>query len=189
LGVNTIGRLLDDSHQTPSRRTLEAVARTLQVTTAWLEPDDARRTLGGTETAELRRCVRVLRAIARGTRIDARGEPNVRPEPESHTYRVVGNSLARFGLLDGDLATVRPMERVRDVAGALAVVRLNGSLYLKRLMVWIEGAIVLRSAADGYDPILVGPADAFALVGEVVSCTREYPSQVGTSAFRVPPDQ
>ncbi|HEX6087389.1 MAG TPA: S24 family peptidase [Thermoanaerobaculia bacterium] len=177
LGVNTIGRLLGDPQQTPSPRTLDAVARTLEVTTAWLEPDDARRILGAAEAGELRRCVRVLRAIARATRIDARGEPNVRPEPEPHTYRVVGHSLARAGLLDGDLATVRPAERVRDVSGAWVVARLNGSLYLKRLKVWMEGAIVLRSAADGYDPIVVGPADAFELLGEVVALAREYRSR------------
>lgn len=182
LGVNTIGRLLRDSSQTPSLRTLDAVARSLEVTTAWLEPHDARRTLGGTEAAELRRCVRVLRAIAHGTRIDARDEPNVLAEPESHTYRVIGNSLERAGLLHGDLATVCPTERVRDVSGALAVVRLNGSLYLKRLKVWIEGVIVLRSAADGYDPIVVGPADAFALVGEVVALTRLYSPRGTTGA-------
>lgn len=174
LGVNTIGRLLQVGQQTPAATTLEAVARSLGVTAAWLEPDDARRELTASESAELRRCVRILRAIARGTRIDARTVPNVQPETTPEAYRVIGDSLARAGLLDGDLVHVRPAERARDVAGALVVARLNGSLYLKRLMVATGGVIVLRSAADGYEPIVIRRADAFTLLGEVVTSVREY---------------
>ncbi|HEX6100981.1 MAG TPA: S24 family peptidase [Thermoanaerobaculia bacterium] len=185
LGTDTIARLLDDARQTPSAATLDAVARTAGVTAAWLDPDGARRELTATAAAEVRRCARVLRGVARGERIDARRIPNVRPEPARRVphsfrvhgarqvYRVLGDSLVHAGLLDGDLAYVRPADRVRDVVGALVVVHVNGMSYLKRLTVAQGGVVVLSSAAEGYEPILIGAEDGFVLLGEVVACVRE----------------
>jgi SOS-response transcriptional repressor LexA len=186
LGVHTIERLLHDTQQTPAPATLEVVARSTGVSTAWLDPDDARRELTANETAEVRRCVDVLRGVARGERADARSLPNVRVETRRHVphafrvhgarqvYRVLGDSLAHAGVLDGDLAYVRPTARVRDVVGSLVVARLNGELYLKRLMVAERGVVLLASAADRFEPIVIGGADRFALLGEVVACVREY---------------
>ena len=86
----------------------------------------------------------------------------------------LASSLAGFGVLDGDLAYVRPTGRVRDVVGSLVVVRVNGKLYLKRLLVAPRGVVMLVSAAGGYEPMVIGKTDAFALLGEVVASSREY---------------
>lgn len=185
LGVNTISRLLHDGRQTPAAGTLRAVAQAAGVSVAWLRADGARRTLSDAETDDLRRCLRTLQSIARGRRLDARTVSNVRPEPARRVprafrlhgarqvYRVIGDSLARAGLLDGDLVYVRPAGRVRDAVGAHVVARLNGALYLERLTVTARGRIALVSDAEGYEPIVVHARDELALIGEVIGAVRE----------------
>lgn len=184
LGVNTIAGFLHGG-RTPAAGTMRAVARAAGVSVAWLHPDDAGRTLSDAETDDLGRCLRTLRSIARGSRIDARTVPNVSAEPARRVphgfrvrgarqvYRVRGDSLARAGLLDGDLVYVRPTDRVRDVVGAHVIARINGTLYLKRLRVAARGRITLCSDAGAYQPIVVSATDDFALVGEVIASVRE----------------
>ena len=181
--MNTIGRVID-SRPTPA--TLEAVALSAGVSTDWLNAPEADRRLTDAEISELRRCLRVLRGIARGTRIDARDRPNVRRAPDRRVpqlfrlrgarlvYRAVGTSLVLAGVMDGDLAYVRPTGRIRDVVGSLAVVQLNERLYLKRLQVGRLGRVTLLSAADGYEPIVIGADDRLSLLGEVVASVTEY---------------
>jgi Peptidase S24-like len=183
LGVNTVGKVI---HSRPTPGTVETVARSAGVATDWLNPPDADRRLTEAEVSELRRCLRILRGIARGTRIDARDHPNVRLMPDQRVpevfllrgarlvYRAIGTSLLLAGVMDGDLACVRPTDRIRDVVGTLAVVQLNERLYLKRLLVGRRGRVTLQSAADGYESIVISDDDRFSLIGEVVASVREY---------------
>lgn len=163
----------------------------LGVSKAWLTADVSQRELTPVEQEELLGCVSTLRRLVRGARIDARAEPNVRPEPKRrvphalrvsgarHTYRVRGRSLAGFGLLDGDLVFVKPLPRgtrVHAATGAIVLFRLNGALYLKQLTVTAGGVVVLRSALAGYDPIVIGAGDDWTLMGRVVVSVRRHGS-------------
>ena len=187
LGVNTIARLLEGSTSDPLPRTLTKVADALGVSTSWLAAGGApQRALGATEAAELQRALKALRAIALGQRIDARGDPNVRPEPRRRVpgrfrragarqvYRVRGPSLRRFGLLDRDLVYVKPEASPRATAGKIALVTVNGALYLKRLTIGAGGVVTLLSACDGYDPLVIGPGDDFTVMGQAVAAEREF---------------
>jgi SOS-response transcriptional repressor LexA len=186
LGVNTIARLLQGSTADPLPGTLAKVADALGVSTSWLAAGGApQRALGVTEAAELQRALKTLRAIALGQRIDARADPNVRPEPKRRVpgrfrragarqvYRVQGPSLMRFGLLDRDLVYVKPEASPRATAGKIALVTVNGALYLKRLTIGAGGVVTLLSACDGYDPLIIRPGDDFTVMGQAVAAERE----------------
>jgi SOS-response transcriptional repressor LexA len=185
LSANTIARLLRDPLPRPRRRTLDAVTRLLGVSENWLVAEATGRTLTSLETEELERCTKTLRSIARGERIDPRSDPNATLKPARrvpHSFRsrgarlvcrVRGASLARFGLLDGDTAYVRPTESIRQTVGSIVLFRLNGLLYLKRLTVAKGGVATMLSGNDGYDPLTIDTRDEFRMVGQVVACVRE----------------
>jgi SOS-response transcriptional repressor LexA len=88
-------------------------------------------------------------------------------------YRVRGHSLARSGLLDRDLAYVKPTENLRDAVGSIVLAHLNGALYLKRLTIEAGGVVALHSACDGYDALIVRDDDDFKLMGRVTAFVRE----------------
>jgi SOS-response transcriptional repressor LexA len=186
LGVNTVARLLRDTTAQPRPITLEKVTRALGVSAAWLTAGGTRhRALNAEETDELLRCVATLHSLALGSRTDSRSEPNVRHESKlrvpphfrasgaRQVYRVRGCSLARSGLLDRDLAYVKPTENLRDAVGSIVVAQLNGALYLKRLTIEAGGVVALHSACDGYDALIVGDDDDFKLMGRVTAFVRE----------------
>lgn len=185
LGVNTVARLLRDTTAEAHPTTLKKVTHALGVSQAWLTAGGSRQALNPDETDELLRCVTTLHSIALGTRTDPRSEPNVRRELKlrvpvhvrasgaRQVYRVRGQSLARFGLLDGDLVYVKPTENLRDAVGSVAVVQLDGALYLKRLTVGAGGIVALQSACDGYDVLVVRADDDFRVMGRVTTSVRE----------------
>jgi SOS-response transcriptional repressor LexA len=185
LGVNTIARLLQGSTADPLPRTLTKVADALGVSPSWLTVGTPPRALGVVEAGELQRSLKTLRALALGERIDARGDPNVRPEPKRRVpgrfrragarqvYRVRGHSLVRFGLHDKDVVYVKPADSARATVGKIALVTVNGALYLKRLTIGAGGVVTLLSACDGYDPLIIGPDDDFHVVGQAVAAERD----------------
>jgi SOS-response transcriptional repressor LexA len=188
LGPNTILDVLAGITRTPSAPTLEKLAQVLGVPPAWLTADVPQRRLTETEHDELLQCVQTLRALARGTRIDVRADPNVQHEPARavphqfkllgarEVYRARGASMSGFGLMDGDLVYAKPLARpsIRDAVGSLVVLRLNGALFLKQLIVAARGKIVLRSAHPGYDPLTIHKHDNLELSGQVVASVREF---------------
>ncbi len=186
LSPNTIARLLSDPTVEPQPTTLTKLTRVLGVSTSWLTAGDTnQRTLNAAETAELQRCLATLHALSIGTRIDPRSDPNVRRESKLHVpshlrsggarqvYRIRGPSLTRFGLLAHDLVYVKPAVNVRETAGTLAITQLNGALYLKRLTVAAGGVVVLHSACDGYDALVVREEDELRVIGRVTASVRE----------------
>lgn len=186
LSATTIARFLNDSTFEPQATTLAKVTRALGVSESWLTAGGTRqRALNPVEHDELRRCVATLHALSIGKRIDPRSEPNVRRESKlrvpahlrsagaRQVYRVRGPSLTRFGLLDRDLVYVKPTKNVREMVGSLVVVQLNGALYLKRLTVGAGGVVVMESACDGYDALLVRAEDDFQVIGRTTAAVRE----------------
>lgn len=186
LSATTVGRFLDDPNFEPQAATLAKVTSALGVSESWLTAGGTRqRALNAAETDELRRCVTALHALAVGKRLDPRSEPNVRRESKlrvpahlrstgaRQVYRVRRSSLTRFGLLDRDLVYVKPTKNVRETVGSLVVVQLNGALYLKRLTVGAGGVVVLESACDGYDALVVRADDEFRMIGIVAASLRE----------------
>lgn len=167
-----MNRLLNDVACTPHPQTLQRVARVLGVSDTWLTADARPRELTPLAREELLHCVRTLGALARGLRIDARTEPNARRARGG--YRVRGRSLCGFGLLDGDVVSVKPLQRssLRGAVGSIVLFRLNGALYLKQLTVTRGGVVVLRSAQTGYEPITLHAADDFEPLGQVVASVR-----------------
>jgi transcriptional regulator with XRE-family HTH domain len=187
LGPGTIDRLVNAPRSAPSPRTLQRVASVLGVSAAWLAADVPQREPTPGEWEELRRCVRALRRLGGGARIDARAEPNVRRArgrrvPRAfaglgarEVYRVRGRSMAGFGLMDGDVVYVKPLtpERLRGAVGRVILFQLNGALYLKQLTVGTHNAVALRSAHAGYEPITLRPGDQWIPLGQAVASMRE----------------
>lgn len=191
LGPNTIHRLIHDPGRHPSPHTLVRVARVVGTSVRWLTADASQRELTTTEREELLQCVQTLRSLARRHRIDPRSDPNVVREPARrvprqfaalgarHAYRVRGGSLSGFGLLNGDVVYAKPSSGhrigdVRDAVGSLIVSRISGVLYLKQLLVTAGGVVVLRSAHDGYDPLMIGADDDWTIMGKVVGSMRVF---------------
>lgn len=188
LGRNTIARFLQPGGAPPSERTTARIAEALGIAPAWLVPDaNINRPFTAAEWEELQRGLRLLRRLVQRERIDARARPNAqrvtghriprafRLSGARTTWRVRGSSMADAGLRDGDLAFVAPQTNLRQLAGSIVLVSLNGALFLKQLRVEERGVPALHSAAPGYEPIRIEEEDDFRLVGRIVAMVRGYP--------------
>ena len=100
-------------------------------------------------------------------------------------YRVKGDSMSAFGLRDGDVVYVRPLTRgnARSTVGRFVLVRLNGKLLLKQLIMRqfddraardAEVLVGLRSGQPGYAPITIGRTDVCKPIGQVVASVRHF---------------
>jgi len=91
-----------------------------------------------------------------------------------HVYRVIGESMSRFGLHDADLLYVRPLTRgnARSAVGGIVVVSLNGALFLKQLTVGSRGKVALRSGRSGEYCVTITPGDDCRPLGQVVASVR-----------------
>lgn len=194
LGRSTIDRLLHDPTREATPPTLKQVARVLGTSASWLTADPSQRALTPEEHEELQRSLQTLRNLARGRRIDARTHPNAVRAPDRrvprpfaalgarHAFRVRGNSLSGFGLLDGDTVFVKPLmngnAQIRGAVGSLVLSQLNGALYLHQLTIAPGNAVVLRSAHTGFDPLTIAPDDDWKLLGQVVASARIFGSPV-----------
>ena len=83
-------------------------------------------------------------------------------------YEVDGDSMIGDGIMHGAVLYVRPTVDVAALDGKIAICKLKGSDYVKRIDTR-SGQILLHSSNLKYDPIPVDEdADDFRLIGEVI---------------------
>jgi SOS-response transcriptional repressor LexA len=85
----------------------------------------------------------------------------------TRAYRVEGDSMIGAGIFDGSVIYVRPTQDKASIDGKIAVVRLNGSEYVKRLDLR-GGGVELLSENPRIAPMIVEEGDEFVLIGEVI---------------------
>lgn len=82
--------------------------------------------------------------------------------------RAVGDSMIGSGILSGDRLYVRAVDDLRQAIGDIAVCRVSGTLFVKRLEI-AENQIWLASANDAYETMRIDEtADDFAVLGVVI---------------------
>lgn len=89
-----------------------------------------------------------------------------------YLLRVRGQSMRDAGILDGDLLAVAKASEARN--GQIVVARLGDDVTVKRLQRTADGVALLPENPD-FQPILVGPDDAFELEGIAVGLIRTTP--------------
>ena len=80
-------------------------------------------------------------------------------------------SMRDAGILDGDLLAVQKASDARN--GQIVVARLGDEVTVKRLHRTSHGIELLPENPD-FQPIVVGPGDAFALEGVAVGLIRNH---------------
>jgi repressor LexA len=81
-------------------------------------------------------------------------------------------SMRDAGILDGDLLAVQKAREARN--GQIVVARLGDEVTVKRLQRSRDGVQLLPENPD-FQPIVVGPEDAFELEGIAVGLIRNTP--------------
>jgi SOS-response transcriptional repressor LexA len=83
-------------------------------------------------------------------------------------YEVDGDSMIGAGIVHTAIVYVRPTQHLERLDGKIAICRLNGSDYVKRVDTR-GGRILLRSENPLYEPLPVDEdVDTFSVVGEVI---------------------
>jgi repressor LexA len=91
------------------------------------------------------------------------------PSDDVFALKVSGDSMTGRGILDGDFVFVNPSARAHD--GDIIAARLGDGTVVKTLR--HKGpAIVLESATQGENDIVIGPQDDFAVLGTVCGIFR-----------------
>ncbi len=93
-------------------------------------------------------------------------------ETPDYLLRVRGSSMRDAGILDGDLLAVHSTPQARH--GQIIVARLGDDVTVKRLE-HLQGRIRLLPENPDFQPILVDPADEFAIEGIAVGLVRTTP--------------
>ena len=87
-------------------------------------------------------------------------EPTLFARRPDYLLRVRGQSMRDAGILDGDLLAVQKASDAKS--GQIVVARLGDDVTVKRLKRGRHGIELLPENPD-FQPIVVGPGDAFAL--------------------------
>lgn len=85
-------------------------------------------------------------------------------EPSTYLVRVVGDSMVRAGIFDGDLLIVD--KGLEAGPGSVVIGVVNQEPMVKRL-VYVHGTPVLRSEAKGYPDRFIMEGDDFSVWGVV----------------------
>jgi repressor LexA len=88
---------------------------------------------------------------------------------DNFLLRVVGDSMVKAGILDGDLVVVRQQKTARN--GEIVAARVGDEATVKRFQK-DGGAVTLLPENDAYEPIVVDPSSEFELLGKVVGVYR-----------------
>jgi repressor LexA len=88
---------------------------------------------------------------------------------DNFLLRVVGDSMVKAGILDGDLVVVRQQKTARN--GEIVAARVGDEATVKRFQK-DGGAVTLVPENDAYEPIVVDPSSEFELLGKVVGVYR-----------------
>ena len=99
-------------------------------------------------------------------------EASLFSSPPDYLLRVRGMSMRDAGILDGDLLAVQKAREARN--GQIVVARLGDEVTVKRLQRSRDGVQLLPENPD-FQPIVVGPEDAFELEGIAVGLIRNTP--------------
>lgn len=177
----TISRIVTGQSQNPQIGTLMKIAPVVGVTVGWLlgERDAA---VSASEAQTLGEAIEILRRL---TGTVAEPGPNAVPIRRGEhiptefasrgarwVFRATGDSLLRAGIRDGDRLYVREVRDVRQAIGHIAVCRLGGGVYAKRLDI-VRDRITLISDNDAVEPLIVRDESEFALLGIVVGRSGE----------------
>ncbi len=120
--------------------------------------------------------VPLLGYVAAGRPIEAVETPDTTEVPsgmlragEHFVLRVRGDSMVDEGILDGDYVVVRRQATARN--GEIVVALVDGEATVKRFHRRGD-RVELRPANAAMEPIVVGPGQAFSVVGRVVGVIR-----------------
>jgi len=196
----TLSRIITGDSENPKLGTLKKLARPLGVSVGWLLGEPTAN-FSADEAKGLLEAIEVMRARLRVT-CDSREHPNAQPFgklrglrlkreladlmelPDVDIYEpfrrdgadlvfyATDESMRHAGIVKNERMYIRGDRSLRSLKGHVIVFKLNGSYYVKRLV--LAGAdIVLTSAHEDYMPIAITRADDFVPVGIVVGrmCT------------------
>jgi repressor LexA len=88
---------------------------------------------------------------------------------DNFLLRIVGDSMVKAGILDGDFVVVRQQKTARS--GEIVAARIGEEATVKRFQK-DGGAVTLLPENDAYEPIVVDPSAEFELLGKVVGVYR-----------------
>ena len=173
----TISRIVTGQSQNPQIGTLMKIAPVVGVTVGWLLGERGA-AVSAAEAETIAATIEILRRLT-GT-IDepepnaipiGRGEHSIPGEFASRgarrVFRATGESMLRSGIRDGDRLYVRDVHDVRQAIGHLAVCRIGGGVYAKRLDI-VGDRITLVSDNDAVEALIVRDESEFELLGIVV---------------------
>jgi transcriptional regulator with XRE-family HTH domain len=183
VAIETVNRVLSGYHKRPELDTVVRIAYAAGENVGWVLGESGF-AFSAEEMCDMRRLLEVVgRAASRAVapQRDARALPNAaevageavasvgkRDLSRTLRFRALGETMEGAGIQHGDILFVAPNRDVRAAAGRTAVVRLNGSLYVKELRI-DRGTIVLVSAHEGYGPIEIHEEqDDLVVIGAVV---------------------
>lgn len=90
------------------------------------------------------------------------------PQPD-YLLRVVGDSMIKVGIFDGDLLAVK--KAITATSGEIVVARVDGEVTVKRLQV-ATGVVTLLPENDHYAPISIADPDDLIIEGLAVGVIR-----------------
>jgi SOS-response transcriptional repressor LexA len=173
----TISRIVTGQSQNPQVGTLLKIAPVVGVTVGWLLGERGA-AVSASEAQTIAAAIDILRRLS-GTVAEpgpnaapiGRGEHTIPTEFASRgarwVFRASGESMLRAGIREGDRLYVREVRDVRQAIGHIAVCRIGGGVYAKRLDI-IGDRITLVSETDTVEPLIVRDESEFALLGIVV---------------------
>jgi len=178
----TISRIVTGQSRNPQVGTLMKIAPVVGVTVGWLLGERGA-AVSGSEAKTIAATIEILRRLTATA-----GEPDTNAMPvgrgEHHipaefasrgarwVFRATGDSMIGAGIRDGDRLFVREVRDVRQAIGHVAVCRVGGGVYAKRLDM-ARDRIMLVSEHDGVEPLIVRDESEFALLGIVVGRSGE----------------
>lgn len=198
----TISRIVTGQSRNPQIGTLLKIAPVVGVTVGWLLGErgaavsaaeaqtigaaiEILRRLSGTAAEPGPNATPIGRADSRQTRrgsLDAWPDLVTMPQHDipgefasrgaRWVFRASGDSMLGAGIRDGDRLYVREVRDVRQAIGHIAVCRLGGGVYAKRLDI-ARDRIKLVSDDDTVEPLIVRDESEFALFGIVVGRSGE----------------
>jgi repressor LexA len=98
-------------------------------------------------------------------------DPTLAPQEDAFLLRVKGDSMIEAGILEGDLALVRPQSTADN--GDIVIALVDGEATMKQFL-RLPGAIQLKPANRHFSPIII-PADGpeLAIIGRVTTIIRQ----------------